>query len=744
MDRLVSAEASRGQRTGLFVATILAGSFLLFMVQPLVARMALPRLGGAPAVWNSAMLVYQALLLGGYAYAHALGRLSLRRQAIVHLALLALAGLTLPIALADLPPPSAGWEPLWVPLLFLLTIGPVFFVISAQAPLIQRWYGADPAAGDPYWLYAASNLGSFGGLIAYPLLIEPNFRLAEQSLAWSLGYGVLVMLVALAAAARWSAPAPTEMVDGTAAQEPIGWRRIALWLALAAVPSGLMLSTTTHLTTDIVAMPLLWVIPLGLYLLSFVFAFKDRSHTAQVCTRIAPLVVFLAGGMAMLSRGIDAVSTGLAALVLLFVAAVALHRRLYLDRPAPSRLTLFYLVMSAGGALGGLFTALIAPVVFDWVWEHPLLILAVAALLPVSPWFDWLDRLRIPPAYRRAAVLAVLLAVFVLAGFLYQLVIDKNVAAVLALMVVIAWLGVLLFRHRVAFVVALLALLLGRGGYETVHTSLEGARERSFFGIYVVRSEEMDGLRGLTHGTTLHGLQFNDRKRELQPTSYYVPRSGVGLALTNSDQIVGSGARVGIVGLGVGTLACYRKPDERYDFFEIDPVVASFSRDGPFTFLRKCAPAAAMHFGDARLKLEEMPSGSFDILVIDAFSSDSIPIHLVTREAFAIYWRAMSADGLLLVHISNRYIDLRPMIAGLAASAGMEARLREDFAPSSGGSASIWVALSADPATLARLEASSGPGRWKRLPPPSPQVWSDDFASILPHLRWEKAMELLE
>jgi hypothetical protein len=487
------------RRRGLFVATILAGSFLLFLVQPLVARMVLPRLGGAPAVWNSAMLVYQALLLGGYAYAHALGRFPLRRQAIVHLTLLALSALTLPIALADLPPPAAGWEPLWVPLLFLLTIGPVFFVVSAQAPLIQRWYAADPEAGDPYWLYAASNLGSFAGLIAYPLLLEPIFPVAQQSVGWSAGYLLLIVLVALTASARWNAPRAASDVP-VVASEPIGRRRIALWLALAAVPSGLMLSTTTHLTTDIVAMPLLWVIPLGLYLLSFVVAFNPRSRVGQVCTRIAPLVVFLAGGMAMLSRGTDAVSTGLAGLILLFVAAVALHRRLYDNRPEPARLTLFYLVMSAGGALGGLFTALIAPVVFDWVWEHPLLILAAAALLPATAWFDWIGRFGFAPAQRLVAVLGLLLVIFVLCGFLYQLVEDKNVLGVVALMTAISLLGVLLFRHRLAYVVALLALLLGRGGYETVQTSLEGARERSFFGIYVVRDAEMDGLRGLVHG----------------------------------------------------------------------------------------------------------------------------------------------------------------------------------------------------------------------------------------------------
>lgn len=738
----------RGARGPLFVATIFTGSFLLFMVQPLVARMALPRLGGAPAVWNSAMLVYQTLLLAGYLYAHLLGRVSLRRQAAIHLAVLVLAALTLPIALPELAPPAAGWEAAWVPLLFFLTIGPVFFAVSAQAPLMQRWYAADPAAGDPYRLYAASNLGSFAGLLAYPLLVEPNLRLAAQSRGWSLGYALLIALVALAAVSvrRFGRPDASATSEGPApALAPVGARRIAHWLALAAVPSGLMLSTTTHLTTDIVAMPLLWVIPLALYLLSFVFAFNDRSHLGQVFARVAPFTLALAGGLAMVSRGTDVVAMATAALLMLLVVAVALHRRLYQDRPDPAQLTLFYLVMSAGGALGGLFTALIAPVAFDWVWEHPLLVLAAAALLAGRPLLDWLGRLRIPPAYRRAALLAVLLAIAVLAGLLYQVVLDENTLAVAALMVAIAILSLLLLGHRLAFVVAILALMLGRGGYETVNSSWEGARQRSFFGIYIVRERETGGLRGLTHGTTLHGLQYADTRREREPTSYYTRRSGVGMALAQAGRIVGPGARVGVVGLGVGTLACYRQPDQAYAFFEIDPIVASYSRPPSgrpsFTFLSRCAPQAPIHFGDARLVLAGAPKASFDILVIDAFSSDSIPVHLLTSEAFGVYRRALAPGGLLLVHISNRYIALEPVVAALAAKEGLQARLRADLEPGgAGGSPSVWVALTADPAVLARLEASSPPRAWTPLPPAEKRAWSDDFASILPYVLWEKVL----
>lgn len=356
----MSRAASSAQRA-LFVVTILTGSFLLFLVQPLVARLALPRLGGAPNVWNSAMLVYQALLLAGYFYAHRLSQLPLRRQGRVHIALLVLAGLTLPITLADLPPPAAGMEILWVPALLALTIGPVFFLVSAQAPLMQRWYAAHPGSSSPWALYAASNLGSFGGLIAYPLLVEPLLSATQQSVGWSLGYGLLVLLVGLCAWTRQHTEDASLSPPEATVAEVIGWRRIALWLGLAAVPSGLMLSTTTHLTTDLFAMPLLWVIPLGLYLLSFSVAFADNRLLARVFTKVAPLFVLIAGGFAAASSHAATLAPVIGSICLLFIVCVALHSRLYDARPDASQLTLFYLVMSAGGALGGLFTALIAP-----------------------------------------------------------------------------------------------------------------------------------------------------------------------------------------------------------------------------------------------------------------------------------------------------------------------------------------------------------------------------------------------
>ncbi len=727
-----------GHARALFIVTILVGSFLLFLVQPLVARMALPLLGGAPAVWNSAMLVYQALLLGGYAYAHGLSRLTQRRQATIHVALLLLAGLTLPITLARLPAPAAGWEAVWVPALFLATVGPVFFVVSAQAPLMQRWFAADRGAGDPYWLYSASNLGSFAGLLSYPFLLEPFLPIAGQTRFWAAGYALLAVLVILAARARWHTgdgeATPAEAAT-FAAREPIGARRILLWLALAAVPSGLMLSTTTHLTTDIVAMPLLWVLPLGLYLLSFSFAFAERSAFADACTRLAPLALLLAGSIAMVSGGHASIGLLFGALALLLITATALHRRLYSLRPDAAQLTLFYLVMSAGGALGGLFTALIAPLAFDWAWEHPILLLSAAALLPLSRLIAWPERAGIGHTASLVATLAIAAA---LAAGLYVASAGEHHPFIIAATFGLALCGILALPTRWAFLLIFAALMVARGGWQTIETSAAGLRERSYFGIYTRSDDRKEQTRSLLHGTTVHGMQFTDALRRRNPTSYYGPEAGVGLVLRGLPPRLADSARIGVVGLGTGTLACYARPGQRWTFFEIDPIVARYSADGTFSFLRDCTPDAAVRIGDARLVLQDLPAQRFDVLVIDAFSSDSIPLHLVTREAFDIYDRALAPGGILAIHISNRFIDLRPVIAAHAAERRWPARLRMDPGdPVRSLTGSIWVAMAREQATLDSLAAAEG-APWTAMPRPADRVWTDDHASILPHIMWQQ------
>ncbi len=734
---IASARAGLARRL-LFLLTIFTGSTLLFLVQPMVARAALPLLGGSPSVWNSAMVVFQMLLLGGYAYAHAIARLAFRRQAALHLALLALAGLTLPIRLADLPPPAAGWEVLWAPALFAATIGPVFLLLAAQASLMQRWYAGLPDAGDPYRLYAVSNIGSFAGLIAYPLWLERGWPLAGQARLWALGYALLVALVALAAASRWRVAEGGRVPAGpAAAAEPVGRRRVALWLALAAVPSGLMLSTTTLLTTDLMAMPLLWIVPLSAYLLSFPVAFSGDGPWAGILTRYAPILLLLVGGLAMISGGQANPAIALAMVALLFVLAVALHARLYALRPEPARLTLFYLVVAAGGALGGLFTALLAPVLFDWVYEHALLLLAAALLIPQASFVPGLTRFWAGGGRGRQGLAAA--AVIVAAALAWALAgaVERGAGeAILLLVAAIVAIGLLTIGRRWAYAACFALLMLGHGGAATLALSAEGARSRSYFGVYSVVEETLAGgrLRRLNHGTTLHGQQWLDPARAHEPTSYYGRSAGIGLALAAEEP----GARIGIVGLGVGTLACYRRPGQDWTFFEIDPAVLRYSQDRTFTFLADCAPDARIVLGDARLRLAQGAAERFDLLAVDAFTSDAIPMHLMTAEAFAVYGRALAPDGLLLVHISNRFLDLAPMVAALAREGGWHGVLRDDTDRAglrAGQSPSLWIALSRDRPRLAALVEDS-PLPWTALPPPAPRPWTDDSASLIDLLRF--------
>lgn len=732
-----------GKSRALFLITILTGSFLLFLVQPMIARMALPRLGGAPAVWNSAMLVYQALLLAGYAYAHRLTQATSRQQAIIHIALFGVALMWLPIGLANLQPPADGSPIFWVPWLLIASIGPLFFMVASQAPLMQRWYALSGNQGEPYALYAASNIGSFGGLIAYPLLVEPFTTLNSQKWIWSSIYVALLVLVCICALQVWrSGDAGKVEPEHVGARESIAWTRRLYWIILAAVPSGLMLSTTSHLTTDLMAMPLIWVIPLGIYLLSFSVAFADNQKPAYWISRLAPIVLVVSGAFVFVVWGKAAISGLVASLSLLFFVSVALHNEMYRTRPAPSELTSFYLMMSLGGVIGGFFCAIVAPLLFDWTWEHPILILLAAALLPAVPLLrvDENDK-RIPVVMTIIGLVALGLGIF---GGITDPVEPSFLNIVLASVIVM--LGLAVAGFRLPFLLAMAGLLTINGGYHSFQQTLDGVRMRSYFGTYTVNSTDSGRVRWLNHGTTMHGMQLLDDPT--RPISYYPETSGVGIALQKAPALFGPNATVGIVGLGTGTLGCYKKPGQNWTFFEIDPLVIEIARERKiFSFLEKCAPGVKITLGDARLTLADVPKGSFDILALDAFSSDSIPLHLLTKEAFATYRRTLKPDGLLLVHISNRYIDLNPVIAAEAKANGWFAALRHDSPTQDminrGNRASQWIALSPDPAKLAQL---TGPvdrvksryydsDQWLHLDPPgNVEPWTDDYASVLPHL----------
>ena len=745
------AEIPRNRLHWLFVAAILTGSFLLFLVQPMMARMALPKLGGAPAVWNSAMLVYQALLLGGYAYAHWLGRVPPRMQAWIHLGVLAVAALWLPIGLIAMELPANAEPAIWVPWLLGASIGPLFFAISAQAPLLQRWYSAATGGRDPYALYAASNMGSFGGLIAYPLLVEPGLALKGQSWLWTAGYVLVFLLIAGCATMlpRKAADVPHVAHDSEAPSK----RRVLHWIALAFVPSGLMLATTTFLTTDIVAVPMLWVLPLGLYLLSFSAAFSDDRTIPDLLAKFAPVTILLFGATMIAGHQKMAYLNALIGLLLLFIVAVACHARMYQLRPAPDRLTGFYLAMSVGGVLGGVVSGLLAPILFDWTYEYPLLILAAGALVPQAFLIPAIRRLWGGDRQQRrikflAAALLVALIVWIgianPGGMLGEM---HEQIAFLAVSVV----GLAATGRRWAYMVALAGALFLFGGYRSIQMSLADARTRSYFGVYTVT--DFRDERTLAHGTTVHGVQLKGA-RSRQPTTYYVAGSGVGQAILALPELYGPAARVGVVGLGSGTLACYAQPGQSWRFYEIDPAMVSLARDsGKFSFVSQCLPQVPIIIGDARLRIAQEPANALDLLALDAFSSDAVPMHLLTREAFATYGRVLGPRGLLLVHVSNRFMALAPIVAAAAREGGWRAA-RLSYTPDQefvatptlggktaieqqdmdAGSASEWIALSRDGATLQKLTARGG--GWRPLKPyPGFTAWTDDYASVLPVMR---------
>ena len=735
---MATAASNRFARP-LFVATILLSSFLLFLVQPMVARIALPRLGGAPAVWNSAMLVYQALLLAGYAYAHRLSHLAPKRQAYTHIAVLLVAALWLPIGLVAWVLPQSVSPALWVPWLLGISIGPLFFAVSAQAPLLQRWFSLSFADRDPYALYAASNFGSFAGLIAYPLLVEPGMTLVSQRWLWTAGYVAIGLMVLACALQLTNRAAPVVPAQRTT---PPTRRRFVHWIVLAFVPSGLMLATSTTITTDIVAMPLLWVLPLGLYLLSFTVAFATRRFVADTLSMVTPVVILLAGTVLVSGNGsAEFLNAGLA-LLLLFLVSVALHTEMYRLRPEADRLTGFYLAMSIGGALGGVFSALLAPLIFDWTYEFPLLILAAGTLVPqwfLLPGVAWLWQGA--QRYRIATLaVAVIMGVLLLAVMNNPQLFDEDASLLRAgVFLIILVMTLVTVGARAGYVVALAGALLAFGGYRSVLLSMEpNARTRSYFGTYTIRHGP--GVTQLAHGTTVHGTQLTGTPERLRsPTAYYVEGSGVGQAMLAAPVLYGSQARIGVVGLGAGTLACYARPGERWRFYEIDPAVVRIARDsGEFTFLSGCLPHVPIEIGDARLSLANDPASSLDVLALDAFSSDAVPMHLMTREAFATYARVLSPSGVLLVHISNRFLDLEPVVSAAAVAGGWQAAELVYFPP--GGhttereTVSQWLALSRDPSVIHALRARDSD--WRGVPRfPHFTPWTDDYSTILPLVR---------
>jgi hypothetical protein len=721
-----------------YAAAIFAGAFLLFLVQPMFGKMVLPLLGGSPAVWNTCMLFFQAALLGGYLYAHLTTRwLGVRRQATLHLALVLAAGLALPLSVAGAAPPGGGAPVPWLLSLLLGTVGLPFMVLAATSPMLQRWFAesGSPAARNPYWLYAASNLGSLLALLSYPFLLEPRLRIAEQSLAWTVGYAGLALLVAACALLVRHAPSTGTAVrapDGVDAA-PVSLRDRAAWVALAFLPSSLLLGVTTYLTTDLASAPLLWVLPLALYLLTFTLVFAARPplpHEWMVRVQPAFLVatIYLLLGSS-LTRPAVAVPIHL---VGFFVAAMVCHGELARRRPAPRHLTEFYLWLSVGGVLGGVFNVLVAPALFNHTWEYPLvLVLAVLA----RPWpAGWSARDHGTTGLR-AAGFAV--ALYLLIGRDAEAISTPVFVAMAGTFV--ALLGPVLGRAPLWLALCLGSVYALRAA-EDLRASETLHADRSFFGHYRVTAQDgRERFHVLTHGSTLHGAQSRAPERRGDPLTYYV-RSGPLGDVFATQGLSTRARRVGVVGLGVGTTAAYASEGEAWTFFEIDPGIERIARDPRlFTYLADSPARTRVVLGDARLSLaRESREGAprYDLLVLDAFTSDAIPTHLLTREALEVYLDRLEPGGRLAVHVSNRYLDLESVVAAAVRDLGLSARVGAWGLPPDTPyeNASTWVVATREEADLGMLADDQ---RWReaRLKP-GVGAWTDDHSSILDVFTW--------
>ncbi len=731
----------------LLSATLFLNATLLFSVQPMFGKMILPLLGGTPTVWNTAMLFYQVALLLGYGYAHLSSRwLRPSIQAGLHLALMAAALAALPIAL------PAGWTPpvdsdpvAWLLALLTVAVGIPFTVLSAGAPMIQRWYATTrrPDADNPYFLYGISNAGSLVALLAYPLLLEPNLVLAQQSDVWTWGFLALFVLMAGAGFLCWRERAPMGGPGpalAEAAPSSTDWRRRLHWAVLAFAPSSLMLGVTGHITTDIAAVPLIWVIPLALYLVTFMIAFSRRPAIPHgVAVWLQPFLVLPTA--LLLSAGWDGRALPLGVVIGLhlgafFLSALVCHGELARLRPRASELTGFYFWISFGGALGGVFNTLIAPQLFTTILEYPLALALACALRPgVSGGPEW------KPA---DAVTVAIVGGLALIG-------SGMISRHLALgLFPIAGSCLVLFslrRRMPAFGVGMTVLMLAGLLMPPATPPLYSGR--NFFGSLTVLDRPEQHLRVLLHGTTTHGSQSLDPAYHREPLAYYTRGGALGDIFAEADRR-GIGREVGVIGLGAGAVACTAAPNRHITFFEINPAVSAIARDPRyFTFLADCDSNAEIIHGDGRLTLRGSKDGGFDLLILDAFSSDAIPIHLLTREAIALYRDKLALGGLLVLHLSNRYLDLAPVVGAAARDLGLAALI----GISPGGILPLgalpydeahYVALARDPADFGTLPNQP---HWKPLFVPAAQTsWSDDYSNLFAVMRrpWTAAQRAAE
>jgi SAM-dependent methyltransferase len=729
----------------LFAPTIFLSAFLLFCSEPMVGKMMLPLLGGAASVWITCLLFFQLMLLAGYGYAHALERYAtVRTQMVVHSCLMLLALAFLPMHFAVRPDATASSHPtLWLLGQLIKSVGIPFGIVSTTAPLLQNWLSKTKAtsAKDPYFLYAISNAGSLLALLAYPIFVEPRFGVRLQSESWFAAYAVLVLMVFGGAAIAWKYMSESETLSDSAEdvaafseQDTVSWNSRLYWLAAAFVPSALMLAVTNHMLLNLASVPFLWVMPLAAYLITFMFAFARRFRLSLITlSRIVPVVLLVLFPLVAAGKPVSANLLWYVLgshILVLFAGALLCHTALASRRPDTRHLTEFYFWVALGGALGGIFTAVVAPFIFSTVVEYPLLVAMIAFFRQTRDSeqkikaMDWV--------YPALLGLLVAAAWYALKWATVDVTEDwKTSLSIDAVLVLTAY----IFRNRqFRFALALAVLIFG------YHLALPGFLDsarvlfvgRDFFGIKKVVFEVESNMRKLLHGDTLHGLESQDPALNGQPLSYYHETGPVGDVMKMiSDR---PAQHVGVVGLGTGTMAAWARPNRHVTFYDVDPQVYDIASHF-FTFLRRCDKNCDVVIGDGRLSIEKAPDREFDVLMLDAFDSDSIPAHLVSREAVQMYLKRLKPNGLILFHVSNRYMDVEGLVAALIFDASLQGLVRyDDDEDAPGKTSSDYVIAARHPEDLGSLEKSEG---WTHIEKPANiQPWTDDYSNMLKIVRW--------
>lgn len=770
----------------LFACTLFVSALLLFLLQPMIAKMILPTFGGSPAVWNTCMLFFQSMLLLGYAYAHAAStRWNRRRQVFAHIGLLLAGLLALPgflflksIATKLAPPVESNPTP-WVLAVLFVSIGVPFFVVSTMAPLMQKWFAAtaDERARDPYFLYVASNTGSMLALLSYPFALEPLLELHVQAWLWCAGYALLIVLTLFCARQLlWAAPASlappklqTELPKSPrrpVAPSPrlqtlptITPQRRLRWLALAFIPSSLMLGVTSYFAADLASIPLVWVIPLALYLLSFIVVFTRLPAWAlPTFALLLPIALLLQAFLIQVDVPNPIWVFLLLHLCSFFIVALFCHGELAHDRPPPESLTEFYLWMSLGGFLGGFFNAIVAPQMFHLVLEYPLVMVFACFLESSEEAGDsktaigW-RRLGLPLALGlvTAFLVVAMQATYTQAGWLNSLMLY-GLPALLCM--------VLCYRfacYPLRFGLGAAIVLAGVEIDQSFHThqGLVLHQERNFFGVLRVLADEADRSIKLMHGTTLHGRQPMDADgrpiRGSVPQYYYYPTGPIGqiFAVFKSED---RKPPIAVIGLGVGAIAYYGQPGQEFTYYEIDPAVERLAKEQRFfTYLAEAESRGVkmnIVLGDARRTLSDAPNGHYGLIVVDAFSSDAIPVHLITVEAIKLYTTKLTGHGLLALHVSNRYLDLLPVMTALARDAGLACRCQIDWEVSKeekakGKEPSVWVMMARSDRDFGRLVTDDprpeALKRWYVPEATTNKAWTDEYSNILQAMQWGKS-----